>query len=510
MRIPLWILLLGAALAAAAVIAAGTLLIDPNTPLIAEAGFEFETFTPNADGQEDIVPFSYTLSRPATVTLSFEAADGAVYYFREDRPRNDGEHRVLFSGVVDGYMLDGESFESTIERRLIPNGDYTWTLTANGTERDEQATASGTLSVREGDAELPLITSFTLAPSVFTPNQDGITDRVGISAVVQKADVDVTAYLLDDDGTRYVIARRVLQTSPDIQGERYEFDYEGGVDINADPPPNGTYTVVVQAQDAVGQRTSRTTTLTLEKGGKPIAGVVGQAPGYDVRFAVRPYDERFYSDADGLGEMITPPTPDEDLNFNTVVVPLGDLLVFRLVVENYGASPIRTSGPPPGTVYNQTQLWSSFGEQGRQQSGVWRVGLQCETSADSYPWRWALGDETTLESEYDEKTGNTYLYLPPDERVEVWGAVRMTEFVRTTNPQNCYAGLIHEGVAVVNQVVGARAIQLESTEARGEFNTDATAEVTDETTTDAPTEDAEESDGAELTPTSEISATLTP
>src|SRR5690606_26970667 len=111
-----------------------------------------------------------------------------------------------------------------------------WTLTATGTERDEQASASGTLSVREGDAELPLITSFTLAPSVFTPNQDGITDRVGISAVVQKPDVDVTAYLLDEKGQRYVIARRVLQTSPDIQGERYEFDYEGGVDINADPP----------------------------------------------------------------------------------------------------------------------------------------------------------------------------------------------------------------------------------------------------------------------------------
>lgn len=480
MRIPVWIVLLGVALAAVVVIVAGIVLIDPDTPLLTAVQFEFDTITPNADGQDDIVPFSYRLSRPANVTLMFEAPDGAIYYFRDGRPRNAGEHRVLFSGVVDGFTLPGEQFDSTVERRLIPDAVYDWTLIAEGTERDERASHIGVLTIREGDAQLPLIESFTLAPSVFTPNKDGITDRVGISAVVTKPDVEVNAYLLDEDGQRYVIAPRELATSPDIQGERYEFDYEGGVDINADPPPNGTYTVVVQAQDAVGQRTSRSTSLTLEKGGKPLAGIVGQSIGYDVNFAVRPHEARFYSDAEGLGDLIEPPMLEEDLNFNTVVVPLGDLLVFRVVVENYGASPIRTSGPPPGTVYDQTQLAASLGEQGRQQAGVWRVGLQCETSAESYPWRWALGDETTLETEYDENSGNTYLYLLPEERAEVWGAVRMTEFVRTVNPQNCYAGLIHEGVAVVNQVVGTRAIQLESSDTRGEFNTDA-ADSTPET-----------------------------
>jgi hypothetical protein len=482
MRIPLWILLLGAALAAVVVIVAGMLIIDPNAPLIASAGFEFETITPNADGSDDIVPFSYTLSRPANVTLSFESADGSTYYYREDRPRNAGDHRVLFSGVVDGYTLPGESFDSTIERRLIPDGDYTWMLTANGTTREEAISQTGTLIVSDGDTDLPLIESFTLAPPVFTPNQDGVTDRVGISAVVQKPDVEVSAYLQDEAGQRYVIAPRVLATSPDIQGTRYEFDYEGGVDINADPPPNGTYTVVVEAQDPVGQRASRTTMLTLEKGGKPIAQLVGETVGYDVLFATRPYEERFHSDAEGLGDVIDVPTFDEDLNFNTVVVPLGDMLVFRVVVENYGASPIRTSGPPPGTVYDQVQLASSLGAEGRQQSGVWRVGLQCETSAESYPWRWALGDENTLTTEYDETSGNTYLYLQPGERAEVWGAVRMTEYVATVNPQNCYAGLIHEGVAVVNQVVGTRAIQLENEDALAEFNTDATTEITPEST----------------------------
>jgi hypothetical protein len=149
-------------------------------------------------------------------------------------------------------------------------------------------------------------------------------------------------------------------------------------------------------------------------------------------------------------------------------------------VENYGASPLRTSGPPPGTVYQQTQLYASLGEDAFQQAGVWRVGIQCETSAASYPWRWSLGDATTLESEVDPISGNTYLYLLPGERAVVWGAVRMTEYQPNANPQTCYAGLIHEGVniSVRNQVVGARAIELQNSLATQGFAPTATATIT--------------------------------
>ncbi|HEX2618898.1 MAG TPA: hypothetical protein VHL11_02095, partial [Phototrophicaceae bacterium] len=190
------------------------------------------------------------------------------------------------------------------------------------------------------------------------------------------------------------------------------------------------------------------------------------------------------SSANGLGDLIPAPDDSEDAGFNTVVVPVGDLLVFKLVVDNYGASPIRTSGPPPGTVYQQTQLYASLGTAGYQQAGVWRIGMQCETSSDSYPWRWALGDASTLDSQYDPASGNTYLYLPPGKRVVVWGAIRLTELVPTFNPQSCYAGLIHEGVdiSVRNAVVGSRSIQLQSPEQIGKFNT------TPETLTEAATE----------------------
>ncbi|MBC8098110.1 MAG: hypothetical protein H7Y11_01590, partial [Armatimonadetes bacterium] len=316
----------------------------------------------------------------------------------------------------------------------------------------------------------PMITSFALTTPRFTPNQDGVSDRVGISVVVLK-EAEVSAYLLDTSGRRYAIAEREgVRRLEGEQGFRREFDYEGGVDINAEPPPDGTYTLIVEAQDAVGQRVRRAELLTIAQGGKPYAEIVGQPVGPDVVFMVRPYEERFASSAEQPGDLVEPPASDSDFNFTEIVVPVGDLLVFSLVVENYGASPIRTSGPPPGTVYQQTQLAAALGQ--FDQPGVWRVGLQCQTSSDSFPWRWALGDASTLTSELDPATGNTYLYLPPGERVVVWGAVRMTEYVPTFNPQTCYAGLIHEGVniSVRNAVAGARSIRLQTTDAVGSFN----------------------------------------
>lgn len=462
--------MLGAAAALMIVLLVGFILIDPNTPLIQKAGFEFETITPNADGDSDIVPFSYTLARAAKVSIVFENTEGQQFTFRQEQERMRGDYSVLFSGVVDGYV---EMPDVQIERQLIPDGTYTWTLTAQGTQREEQAAQTGTLIVEDGDPELPMVTAFAMTTDHFTPNQDGVTDRVGISVTVAKEVEAVTASLLSADGTGYVISPRADILRDDL-GFRYEFDYEGGVDMGADPPPDGMYRVRIEARDREGQIVSRTAELTIDRGGKPYAQIVGQFVGYDVLFATRPYEDRFFSDADGLGDLIDVPEDTEDQNFNTVMVQVGDLLVFKLAVENYGASPIRTSGPPPGTVYQQTQLAASLGDRGYDQAGVWRVGIQCQTSSESYPWRWALGDDSTLESEYDAATGNTYLYLPPGERTVVWGAIRMTEYVRNLNPQNCFAGLIHEGVNVINLGVGTRSIDLQNPLATQEFKTSTT------------------------------------
>jgi hypothetical protein len=78
--------------------------------------------------------------------------------------------------------------------------------------------------------------------------------------------------------------------------------------------------------------------------------------------------------------------------------------------------------------------------------GAWRVGLQCERSESSYPWRWAFGTQEELTRV--ERDGETLWYLMPSQKATVWGAVRMTRLIPTRNPQKCFAALIHENVEI--------------------------------------------------------------
>ncbi|PJF21704.1 MAG: hypothetical protein CUN56_09720 [Phototrophicales bacterium] len=451
------LVIVAAFFAAAVMLVLGAQLLTPERDLLLYAEFNLTTISPNADGRDDITQFSYEITQAANVTLAFEAQNGDIYYFRQAQPRGAGAYAVLFSGVVDGFSLpDDPAIDAEILRRLIPNGEYIWTFTVQ-TDDGETATQTGTLNVVDGDSQLPWITEFSVSPEVFTPNQDGISDRTSINVYIEKDVEALDVYLLDAENRRIPVVRREEGREVNQAG-RHTYDYEGGVDIGADPPPNGDYLVVAEAQDAEGQVIRRVATLTIADGGKPRGEIVAQTVGATVVFVSMPYDERYYSDAEHLGELIPMPDRPGDTAVLPVTMAVGDMLVFRLTVENYGEAPIRTSGPPPGTVYQQTQRAASLGAM--EQSGVWRVGIDCESAPESYPWRWAIGSAEDLVERYDPVSGNTYLYLEPGRRAEVWGAIRMTELIEAANPMNCWAGLIHEDVDMINNVVGAREIEL--------------------------------------------------
>ncbi len=439
------------------VVFGGEALLQPERPLIVSADFTLDTITPNADGSDDITAYAYELSENATVTLTFTGDDGQVFAFRQDEARPLGEHSGLFSGVVDGYLLPDETVAGTVQRRLMPNGTYTWELTAVGSSGATDA-RDGTLVIAEADAELPELPVFTVSPQVFSPNQDGIRDRAQINAVLAK-DATLTVYLLTPTGAQIFIPPRIGETREGEAG-RYIYDYDGGIDAGAEPPPDGTYTLVAEAQDAVGQRVERRTELTIQQGGKPLAEITSQPSGADVVFTVQTYDERYAADMDALGDALDMPANPSDPNLSDITMPVGNLLVFRLTVENYSDVPIRTHGAAPGTVYQQTQRAASLGDY--DESGAWRVGIDCDTAVSDYPWRWRVGTDDVLETVLDAETGETYTYLPSGERAEVWGAIRMTELIPSRNPQNCWAGLIHEdvGISVINARVGARSIEL--------------------------------------------------
>jgi len=450
-------IVLAALVATVVVVVGGRLLVEPNLPLIVEAGFSLDTITPNADGESDITEYFYTLSENATVSLILENEDGRSFAFREEEPRSLGEYSGLFSGVVDGYVNEGEEVAGEVERRLMPNGVYTWTLTAVS-EAGETAEETGTLTIEGADVALPEITTLTVSPEEFTPNQDGIRDRTQINVYLEK-DSDLDLYLLTPEDVQIFIPPQVNETR-DGEAGRYTYDYDGGVDGGGDPPPDGTYTVVAEAQDAVGQRVQRTATLTIGNGGKPLAEIATQPTGADVVFDVVAGDPAYMTDGETYGEPVAMPMAPEDANMRDITMQVGNVLLFRLTVENYSDVPIRTHGAPPGTVYEQTQRAATFGD--FDESGAWRVGIDCDTAMSDYPWRWAVGDAEQLETVYDAETDNTYYYLMPGERSVVWGGIRMTEVIDARNPQNCWAGLIHEdvGVSVRNSRVGARSIEL--------------------------------------------------
>lgn len=455
MRLSISLVGLAALLVVGAVLWIGDLLINPDRPLITHAAFSPETITPNADSQDDITVFEYSLARNATISIYLEDERGQKYHFRQDERRAVGDYRVEFSGVVEGYTLPGENPAGEIKRRLLPNGRYTWTLVATEVSGAATMATSGTLVIEGADLPLPDITTFSVSPEVFTPNQDGIRDRAQINVYLEQP-AQLQVYLEGENGLQIFIPARKEGRQPGEAG-RYLFDYDGGVDLGADPPPDGVYRVIAEAQDAVGQRVRRTGTLVIADGGDPQAEIAPQPIGVDVVFAHAPFDLAYIGAA---AKKIAPPDDPKDLSFTAVNIPLGDLLVFKLTVENYGDVPIRTSGPPPGTVYEQGQVAATLGW--FDESGAWRVGIDCDTATRDYPWRWAVGAQDVLEVVTDPETGKVYYYLPPGKQSVVWGAVRMTQLIEARNPQKCWAGLIHEDVevSVRNSRVGARDIEL--------------------------------------------------
>ncbi len=450
------LLTLIAALAAVIVVGvAGYVILRPPVALLSGAGIDATEISPNADGVDDITTIRYSLARPARVSVYFDGPDGERFYFRKDQRRSSGEYAVLFSGIVDGYRLPGEEFPGTIERRLIPNAVYQWTIEA--VRDDETERATGQLAIVDGDSQLPLISAFEIHPPVFTPNQDGIRDRVSINLYLEKP-ANLSVYLEDAAGERYYLPERIEGREPGDMGN-HEFDYDGGVDQSMEPPPDGTYDVVAVVQDDEGQRLVRQSQVTLQDGGLPQVEIVPQTSGAVVYFGAMPYDDLYYTSMTVAGKVI--PKPEGVISdLTTLTMVQGDLLVFKLTVSNYGATPIRTAGPFPGTVYQFDQQASSLGAY--EESGAWRIGIKCDTALSDFPWRWALAPRDEVEEVHDEETGETYYYLQPGQQAEVWGAIRMTELITARNPQDCWAGLIHEdvGIPAFQSRVGAREIEL--------------------------------------------------
>jgi hypothetical protein len=406
-----FIVALIAALLVILAVVIGWFVLNGDRRLLRNVAVADTLITPNADGDRDATRIRYELSRNATVSIYLENEAGERFYFRKERPRGTGKYEVLFSGVVDGYRRPGETIEGEILARLLADGDYTWTIEATGNDGLTE-TAHGPITIAEADPELPELRNFTLDKHVFTPNRDGIGDRVLAQFFLPKDVATLRVFLEvpnETGGSREVpIPEQELDIPANMPGRHY-FDYEGGVDNGETPPPDGTYPIVAIAEDPEGQRVRVQDELTIQFGGVPRAYI------------------------------FSPPTGDT-LRLSATAVPLCDTLTFSVTVENQGTTPIRTTGPEPGTVYDSDWNYNTLGW--HTESGAFRLAIGFENELTTYPYRWALGGRDQLE-EIDGQ-----YYLMPGQRVVIEGGIRLVNVFGDRNPQPLWAGLIHEDVEI--------------------------------------------------------------
>ena len=323
-------------------------------PLLTDVQVAPARISPDADGKDDVTLITYRLTRSANLSIYFENAAGQRFYFRQERRRSRGPYNVYWGGVIAGETLYQTEFtKETVKSRVLPDGAYTWFIEATDDNGHTQ-TANGTLEIAGADTTIPELQNFSVAPQVFTPNQDGLSDRVTVTYYLTKP-ANVTVYLLQPDGSTYPLAEKEREIKPGEVG-LHIYDYDGGVDKGADPPADGDYTVVAEAQDKAGNLVIVNSALTIQEGGVPRADIIQAA-----------------------------------VEFSPKIIPLGGTLYFTATVENFGSVPIRTTGPTPGTAYRGDENFNTL--KWYEEPGAWRFGIDFETNSTGrpYPYRYAIG-----------------------------------------------------------------------------------------------------------------------
>lgn len=298
-----------------------------NDPLLSELRVEPAAITPDGDGNADVARISYRVGRPSRLTIQLVGPDGKAHPFRDDLPRQPGSYEALFGGVIDG--------------RMLPDGDYELRVSVRPDDGSPGAEAKAALAVAGGDTTPPRLDGLALAPDSFSPNQDGMGDRVKLSYSLSEP-AAVRLWLETADGS---FVQDILEdlASADQAGQvgPHTYDFDGGVDADSPPPPDGDYLVVAEARDGAGNLTRQTLPLAIRQGGQPRAALVG------------------------------------DVAWSDSVVSVGATLWFTVTVRNVGGTPLRSFGPPPGYVYDSNR---SFNQ--RAPRGTWLLARQGRPASD--------------------------------------------------------------------------------------------------------------------------------
>jgi hypothetical protein len=307
-------------------------------PVLFDVAVEPSAITPNQDGDADVTRITYGIGVPATITVTLHGR-GEPLVLRAGKRRSPERYEALFGGVIEGAML--------------ADGEYTVQFSAVPRDGGPTAIVTRTLRVSEADSEPPGLYGFTVQPAVLSPNQDGLGDEVVVSYRLDDA-ADVRVTLVTEDGD-YVTDVLEEEASASRAGEPgpHAYVFDAGVEANAQPPPDGTYRVVAEARDGVGNVTHEERVLEIVDGGLPNAALFG------------------------------------DVVWSSHVVALGQTLAFTSTVRNVGDTPIRTRGPEPGAVYENTSTFNTT-----PPAGFVLLAKSAEMGASAWVAADATGDVT--------------------------------------------------------------------------------------------------------------------
>ncbi len=408
-------------------------------PLLSEVSVTPTDISPNADGNQDVTLITYRIGRLAHVSIYFTNDAGQRFYFRENERRSPGRYTVYWGGVNNTpEVRDTAGGVMLVESQVLPDGAYTWTIEAAEPGGQPQK-VEGRITLTGADTQLPELHNFTVIPQDFTPNQDGIHDRVAVSYYLTKDAEEVSVYLTPAEQPaagrplRFPIAENPTASRVEPGREGYHgYDYDGGVDLGAEPPPDGDYVIYGEVSDRVGNRVVVSSTLTIREGGKPRANIVE-------------------GEIDWGGEV-----------GREIGVLLNETFCFTATIQNDGPVPIRTSGPWPGQTYKFTENYNTLAareneESWSQQAGVWRFGINFDTTGVDFPFRYAIGRREDLEERIID--GVPQYYLLPGKRGQVTGCIQMDQ-APPVGTQFWWGGLIHEFVEVANTNVDRVSVQV--------------------------------------------------
>jgi hypothetical protein len=337
----------------------------------------------------------YTLHRDAQVDAVLEGPVRAELLSEQQRA---GEHVLRFNGVVSAHERAGDY---TVVRKVVPDGDYTITISAEGTQHKVSFT------VRGAHTDPPSLDNIVVHPDVISPNSDAVDD---VSEVTFRTDQTATlsVELVAADGTG------TLMLAPTEKGPGEHNVVVSGQDPFSDDPageilPDGTYTITIRAQDHVGNSVEAYRPLRIEGGGSPQIQVL--------RVEISPRQ-----------------------------IMLGQAISVSITVKNVGKVPLRTQGPDPGYTYTTNDSYSSIeGHRWVDRAGLWRVGVDWDGNSGGggpyrYPFRWGFG-----------KT------LMPGETVTTGGTIIVLKQERT---MWFYAGVLQEGIRIVLDRLGRTRVDI--------------------------------------------------